>query len=123
LPRPGGFHAADEYGHDAQAALERGPDLESHAIIGVIQPPAAVVIGDRQPFPADQGDQDHTGAQCGFDRFREIKPRLYGVQVHEDPYIREVAGDMLLEEARIRSGVETTGSIKQRDLDMQLQCF
>ena len=73
---PGCFRAVDEYGDDAHAAFERGPDLVPHVVFRVVDPAAAVLVCDRQPLGADKGDQDHARVQSGLDGLREVDTPL-----------------------------------------------
>jgi endonuclease/exonuclease/phosphatase (EEP) superfamily protein YafD len=105
LPLARHKHPVDEHRDDAHAALECGSDFEPYVIIRIVEPTAVLLIRDRQPLGADQGDQDHTRVQGGFDGFREINARLDGVQVHEDQHTGEAVAQVLLQEARVGASV------------------
>jgi len=52
--------AIDQHRNHPHAALQRSRDLETHVIVGVVQPPGAVFAGERHPLPPDQG-HEHCG--------------------------------------------------------------
>jgi hypothetical protein len=98
-------HAIDEDRNDARAVLERGADLESHVVVGIVEPRAAFRVADREPPGSDQGDKDAAGLQCCLDGLDEVGARLDGVQVHEHGSARQVMAEPDLQEARVGAGV------------------
>jgi hypothetical protein len=52
--RPGVIHQHRNHPH---TALQRRLDLEAHIIVGVIEPPPPLLIGQRRPLAPDQGHQ------------------------------------------------------------------
>jgi hypothetical protein len=47
-------------------------DLQTHEVVWVVKTPFAILIGDRQPSVADQGEQHVTGPDGAGDDLYEV---------------------------------------------------
>ena len=59
-------------GDDADTAVKRGLDLQADEIVGVVQAPPPVPVGDSKPSLADDGHQGRARADSGRDHLGEV---------------------------------------------------
>ena len=86
---PGPFN---QNGDDTDITCQRRLDLQPHEVVGVIQAPPPVLVGDREPPIADQGQQHVAGSDRGGDHLDEVVAQFDGVDILEDLTSAEVAG-------------------------------
>jgi hypothetical protein len=83
----------DQDRDEADVAVQRRLDLEPHEILGIIEAPPPVLVGDREPLPADQCEEHVTASHRIGDHLDEVVARLDGVDVLEDLCSAEVPGE------------------------------
>ena len=84
----GGWHrrALDQHRHDEDVGprQSRG-NLESHEVVGLVEPPAAGHVAGAGPFPPDDRQHHAAVGEAGFDRLDEVLPGAQRVHVAEHP--------------------------------------
>ena len=78
--------AVDQHRNDRHIALERGFDLDTHEIVGIVEAAAIVLVRARKPIPADKRDQRITSANALCQHFDEIAAGRDVVDVDEDAF-------------------------------------
>ena len=102
--RPG---AIDQHRNHPHTALQRGLDFKAHVVIGVVEPSAALLIGECRPLTPDQSHQHRARVNRLPDDLGEVQARLNGVQVHEDGRVRDTLAQLELQQARVGGSVLT----------------
>ena len=102
--RPG---AIDQYRDHAHPALKRCLDFKAHIVVGVIESPAAFLIGECRPLTPDQGHQHGARVDGLPDDLGEVQARLNGVQIHEDARVRDTLAKLELQQTGVGGSVLT----------------
>src|SRR5262245_29549893 len=76
--------ALEEHRDHPDVALQGCSDFMADEVTGVLQPPPPLGIGDREPVPADERDQDVARAYRALDGLHEVEAGLDAVDIHED---------------------------------------
>jgi hypothetical protein len=87
----------DQDGDHADVAFQRGVDLHPDDVVGVVEPPTAVLVGGADPVWADDCQQHLAGADRLGDDFGEVDAERDGVDVHEDLVVTESVGEPVVQ--------------------------
>ena len=105
LVRPRHPCAIHEDRDDAHIARQRRFDFQADEVVGVVEPPPAALVGDRQPLVADQGQQHITRSDSRGDRRHEVVAQGDRVDVLEDLRVAEPLVEPVVQPARRIGGL------------------
>lgn len=97
----GHLGVVDENWNDSNVvSSQRGFDLETDEVLGIIETSHTPGIGDREPLRADQCEQHLAGAHCRLNAFDEVVAGLNVVDILEDPASAQLGHQQVVELSR-----------------------
>src|SRR4029077_7259500 len=75
--------------NDADAAFQRGPNLDAHEVIGVLQAPLILLVTCIEPARADDRQQRITLGYLFSEHLDEVGTERNGVDIHEQEIMPE----------------------------------
>src|SRR4029077_15435540 len=81
--------ALQEDWNDADAAFQRGPNLDAHEVIGVLQAPLILLVTCIEPARADDRHQRITLGYLFSEHLDEVGTERNGVDIHEQEIMPE----------------------------------
>jgi len=84
---------------------QRGADLQSYPVVGLVEPPAPELVGSRQPARADHDQTDLAGAQRGVDDTGEVLAGGDLLDIHEYPQLGKLAFEPVVQPAGMAGAV------------------
>jgi hypothetical protein len=97
LPSLRHLRATNQDRDDEHVALQGRLDLQAHEVVGVVQPPLALLIGDRHPLGTDQCKQHVTGGNGLGDDLGEVGTRRNVVDISKDLVAAEVRSQAVMQ--------------------------
>lgn len=87
----------DQSRDQPNAAIEGGFDLEADEILWIVEPPTTPPVANLHPLSPDDCNESVAGAHGVLDRLGEVHARLDRVDVHEDVFLAEALGELVVE--------------------------
>src|SRR5271165_4855718 len=88
--------AVDQDGNHANAAIERGLDLNAHEVVRIVETAFLVRVGARQPSFSDDGDERVASADTLGKRVDEIEAGRDAVDIEKDVLASKAAGQTIV---------------------------
>jgi hypothetical protein len=97
--------ALQEDWNDTDAAFQRGPYLDAHEVIGVLQAPATFLVARIEPTRTDDRQQRVTLGDLLANYLDEVGTQRNGVDVHEQETAAEFSLKSVVYPAGVACGV------------------